>query len=175
MTTRSKRPLVLSGLFILSTLLVWWGLGLTYNHTPSVPAGIWIEAEASPKSPAMGEVVRICLDPDHQAEYRERGFLKWGLECNGSEALLKPVGALSGTLYSVSEQGILINGKLIPETAPLKQGGDGKPLRWGGGGIVPPGHVLLIAQMPTSLDSRYFGPVAIDRIQATMRPVWTWQ
>ena len=50
-----------------------------------VPAGIWIEAEAAPKSPAIGTVVRTCLDPAQQAEYRERGFLKWGLDCDGSD------------------------------------------------------------------------------------------
>lgn len=172
---RSKQPLVFSGLFIITTILTWWGLGLTYNHTPSVPAGIWIAAEIAPKAPGIGTVVRTCLDPLHQAEYRERGFLRWGLECDGSEALLKPVGALAGALYSVSEKGITLNGKLIPDTAPLKQGGDGQPLRWAGGGIVPPGHVFLVSQWPTSLDSRYFGPVAIARIQASMRPLWTWQ
>jgi type IV secretory pathway protease TraF len=39
---------------------------------------------------------------------------------------------------------------------------------------VPPGHVFLATAAPPSLDSRYYGPVAVGQIAATATPLWTW-
>jgi type IV secretory pathway protease TraF len=40
--------------------------------------------------------------------------------------------------------------------------------------IVPPGHVFLATAAPSSLDSRYYGPVAVAQISAIATPLWTW-
>ena len=40
---------------------------------------------------------------------------------------------------------------------------------------IPSDHVFLASHTPKSLDSRYYGPVAIDQITATATPLWTWK
>ena len=174
MTMRSTRPLLLASGLLVLPVVAWWALGMTLNHTPSVATGIWIEDRSAPVVPGVGEVVRACLGPEDQDVYRERGYLRWGLDCAGSEALLKPVAATAGALWSVSEAGVVVNGELLANTQPLRSDAEGRPMAWAGGGILSPGQVLLISTWPTSLDSRYFGPVPQDRILATMRPFLTW-
>lgn len=172
---RSIRPLLLgSGVLVLPVAL-WWGFGLTLNHSPSVAPGIWYADEASPEAPTVGTVVRACLDAVHQAAYRARGYLRWGLACGGSEALLKPVGAVAGDRYAVTPEGVMVNGQLVPDTQPLAADDAGRPLAWADSGSVGLGEVFLISSWPSSLDSRYFGPVALANIQATMKPLWTWR
>ncbi len=39
--------------------------------------------------------------------------------------------------------------------------------------VVPPGYVFLATAAPSSLDSRYYGPVAIEQISAIATPVLT--
>ena len=174
MATRSTKPLQLASGLLIFPVLVWWALGMTLNHTPSVATGIWYAQGTAPVSPVVGEIVRTCVEPEAQAEYRARGYLRWGIECDGSEALLKPVGAIAGDRYAVTEAGIVINGELVPDTRPLRADNAGRELTWAGEGVLAPNEVLLVSRGPTSLDSRYFGPVSRDRLIATMRPLWTW-
>ena len=174
MVTRSTWPLLLASGLLIVPVLVWWALGMTLNHTPSVATGIWYARQTAPVLPAIGDVVRTCLNPEAQAEYRARGYLRWGVECDGSEALLKPVAAVAGDRYAVTEAGIVINGELVPDTRPLRVDNAGRQLTLAGEGVLAPNEVLLISRWPTSLDSRYFGPVSTDRLIATMKPLWTW-
>ena len=39
--------------------------------------------------------------------------------------------------------------------------------------VVPPGHVFLATAAPSSLDSRYYGSVAVERISAIATPLFT--
>ena len=93
MATRSIRPLLLASGLLAAPVVAWWSLGMTLNHTPSVPTGVWYAQQRAPLSPVVGDVVRTCLEADDQAIYRARDYLRWGIDCDGSEALLKPVGA----------------------------------------------------------------------------------
>ena len=107
-------------------------------------------------------MVRTCLDPVEHDEYRQRGYLRWGIECDGSEALLKPVGAVAGDRYAITEAGIVVNGELVPDTRPLRADNAGRSMHWAGEGVLAANEVLLVSRWPTSLDSRYF-PVTTDR------------
>ena len=40
--------------------------------------------------------------------------------------------------------------------------------------VVPPGHVFLASKTDRSLDSRYYGPIAIGQISAIATPLLTW-
>ena len=55
---------------------------MTLNHTPSVATGIWYAQQTAPVSPAIGEIVRTCLNPEAQAEYRARGI------CAGASSVM---------------------------------------------------------------------------------------
>ena len=70
--------------------------------------------------------------------------------------------------------GIVVNGELVPDTRPLRAHDAGRSMRWAREGVLAPNEVLLVSRWPTSLDSRYFGPVSTDRVIATMKPLWTW-
>ena len=174
MATRSIKPLLLASGLLIAPVIAWWAFGMTLNHTPSVATGIWYAKEKAPVTPAVGDVVRTCLDPVEHDEYRQRGYLRWGIDCDGSEALLKPVAAVAGDRYAITEAGIVLNGYLVPDTKPLRADNAGRVLNWAGEGVLAANEVLLVSQLPTSLDSRYFGPVSTDRVLATMKPLWTW-
>ena len=174
MATRSIKPLLLASGLLIAPVIAWWALGMTLNHSPSVATGIWYAAQEAPLAPRVGDVVRTCLEPMDQTEYRARGYLRWGFQCDGSEALLKPVAAVAGDRYAITEAGIVLNGYLVPDTKPLRADNAGRVLNWAGEGVLAANEVLLVSQLPTSLDSRYFGPVSTDRVLATMKPLWTW-
>ena len=174
MTKSTKRWMQFSVALLIVPVVAWHAFGLRLNHTPSVPTGIWYSVERSPSELSRGDVVSVCLDDAHNALYRDRGYLRWAFECEGTEALLKPVGAVAGDRYLVTEAGIQINGELIPDTAPLRADDRGRPLQWAGAGWLAPGYVFLISRFPASLDSRYFGPVPISQVRARMEPLWTW-
>ena len=58
------------------------------------------------------------------------GYLRWGIDCDGSEALLKPVGAVAGDRYAITEAGIVVNGELVPDTRPLRADNAGRSMTW---------------------------------------------
>ena len=41
--------------------------------------------------------------------------------------------------------------------------------------VVPPGHLFLASAAPHSLDSRYYGPVAVAQVSAVATPWLTWE
>jgi type IV secretory pathway protease TraF len=67
-----------------------------------------------------------------------------------------------------------INGRRL--VLVLTQDGDGRPLpRWEGDRTLAPGEFFVVSdRIPTSFDSRYFGPLTRDQIASVRRPLVTW-
>lgn len=149
--------------------------GLRVNPTPSMPRGIWqVSRIAGPLG--RGQIVTVC-PPDIKAVRlgAERGYVPPGDCPGGYEALVKPIAAVAGDLVEVSGAGVQVNGHQVDGSAQLDRDSAGRPLRAYPAGAyqVQPGEVwLLSGHDPRSFDSRYFGPVAVDGVQGTARPVW---
>jgi conjugative transfer signal peptidase TraF len=144
---------------------------VTINTTASLPRGAWINT--GDLSPARaGDVVLICPPADAQTRrYVGAGY------CPGRLLpLLKPVAAVAGDLVRTGPSGITVNGRTIPNSAPMAQDGSNRPLTAYPFGTyrVRPGMVWLISSYNSkSFDSRYFGPLDAGGVERKERPLLT--
>lgn len=145
--------------------------GLHVNTTVSMPAGIWRQ---QPYRGGLvdGQAVVVCLPPSDLA----RRYIGPGTCPDGMEPLLKTVGAVAGDAVTLGSSGASVNGRHIPNTAPLHHDAAGRPLVAYPAGTyqVHDGEVFLLSSHdPRSFDSRYLGPIQTSLIMATAVPVLT--
>jgi conjugative transfer signal peptidase TraF len=165
----------MAGVLVMTGLASADVAGLRINDTSSMPRGLWrVVAERVPLR--HGEVVTIC--PPDTPPIRlgaGRGYIPPGLCPDGFEPLVKPIAATAGDCVAVSRTGVVVNGRLVPSTAPLTRDSAGRPLRpfTAGTCTVPRGNVWLLSEHdPRSFDSRYFGPVPAANVLGVAWPVW---
>jgi type IV secretory pathway protease TraF len=82
---------------------------------------------------------------------------------------LKRIAALPGDHVRFSPEGVYVQGKLIPDSAPEL----GIPHFPFGSYTVPADMFLGLAQNPDSWDGRYLGWMPESLISSTAQPVWT--
>ena len=124
---------------------------LTRNYTPSLPIGVY---RLRPELPvAKGEIVDLAIPsaarPLIVGRYLPAGF-----------RLLKRVVAIEGDVVCLTGGWYRVNGSAISPVAPFDS--VGRPLpAFSFCGPVPPGMAFVATPVPSSLDSRYFGPVPV--------------
>jgi type IV secretory pathway protease TraF len=156
-----RKPLVVRLLWLLIVPLSLLAVGVSsvrLNISPSLPYGLYrMHAVASPLTRGMLVVVHI---PGWSARVRP---------------FLKPVAAVAGEWVCHVGQALVIDHR---DYGPIYEAWRGDPLPSAIAAdtctMVPPGHVFLATAAPYSLDSRYYGPVAVARIAAIATPFWTW-
>lgn len=140
--------------------------GVRVNTTPSVPVGLWHLSKTG-EGIFRGDTVEVCVPPWPNVVI---GHGNCPFE---TMPLVKPVGAVAGDVVQVGPLGVAVNGHLVtgpvppPETfaAPVARVPDGLyQVREGEAWILSDRH-------PRSFDSRYFGPVCLDRIRAKAAPL----
>jgi conjugative transfer signal peptidase TraF len=113
-----------------------------------------------------GDLVEACPPIGAARAARALGYAPAG-SCPGPIIpFLKLVAAVGGDTVRTSASGVAVNGRLLPNSVPQRLQ-DG---RWI---IAPPfgarrisaGQVWLYGSSPRSLDSRYFGPVALSEVR----------
>jgi type IV secretory pathway protease TraF len=136
------------------------------NISPSAPYGLyWLSAVPTPLP--RGALVVLPVPASVQGVWSA-----W-------VPLLKPVAGVAGDV--VCRWGITLWVWSVPGAEPVSYGlvwntAHGHPLpRWEGCLVVQEGEVFLASTVEHSLDSRYFGPVALSSIHAVATPLWTWQ
>lgn len=172
MSPGARALIVLFVVFIIGILGAWLA-GFRVNVTSSYPLGIWrLEAK---RSITQGSLVLLC-PPDTPLFQAAKGFgaLRAGGCPGGYAPLLKRLAAGPGDFVEVEEEGVSVNGGLIPNSRPLQHDSQGQTLpRIEERGWVSEGEAWLLSDFnPRSFDSRYFGPVSMAQIQGTMVPVW---
>ncbi len=159
------------------TLLIILGktAGLHLNLTASYPRGIWIETGLyDPVRVGHPYVLACAPQAPLKAAFIERGYLAWGIDCEGTVALLKQVWGRAGDRWSLSADGVRLNEKLVSNTQPLEMDGAGREMPVPQAGTIPAGHVLLLSEYHSgSLDGRYFGTTPITDLIAEVKPLWT--
>lgn len=146
-------------------------LGIRINTSPSLPIGLY---RASPDPNA--NLIEFCPAEPFGSLAASRGYRDRGICGDGAAPLLKPVVANPGDIVKLSDRGIEVNGKLLPNTAPLTADTKGRPLAsWKFGRYtVQPGTVWVASSYNRrSFDSRYFGPVPTSSIRERVRPLLT--
>lgn len=137
---------------------------LIWNASASAPMGLY---RLDPKAPvARGVRVAYRPTPDQARLFDQRRYLPAGLP------LLKPVAAVDPALVCRADQTVRLDGRVVAQAR--RKDRAGRPLpTWSGCRRLSPNMVLLLAaDMPDSLDGRYFGPVSRDRILGVVTPLW---
>lgn len=145
--------------------------GVRVNASPSLPIGLY-RTTSDPTS----NLVEFCPSEPFAALSSTRGYRGKGNCTDGAEPLMKPLVAVSGDIVKVSANGIAVDGRLIPNSAPRPFDTYRRPLQhWPYGTYgVSPGSVWVISSFNArSFDSRYFGPVSVHRIRAHLKPLLT--
>lgn len=144
---------------------------LLMNYTDSVPVGLYRQGQNGAASYAGICLSRALMDR----------ALRSGLEIalgscqSGYAPILKPlVRASAAHPISFTAEGFLIDGKLLPNTAPKPRSTAGVALEHYPFGVYASGAWAISDFNRSSYDSRYFGPVDSDAIRFYAKPVWTW-
>lgn len=162
---RETLPVIL--LATMPVLMLYAG-GLRWNVTASAPRGFYAVTD-----PAQASYLSFC--PDDGGLSAQRGYRPYGLCPDLRESILKPITAKPGKWVRVTPQGTWIDGRLLPNTAPLAVDSRGRTLTpWPFGDYrLGLGEFWTVSSYdPRSYDSRYFGPVR-TRGCSYLQPFWT--
>ena len=174
--SRLRHPIVIAGVCLAVGLVLAHQAGLRLNTTRSIPLGLY---RMSNDPIVKGAYVLWC--PPKRPEFdlaKERGYIGAGFCPGGYGSMMKKVLATYDDVVSVADEGVLINGTLIPASQPVEADSLGRPLPR----FRVTDHVLASSELllmsdtnGRSFDARYFGPVHRDHIQSLIHPVWTWE
>jgi conjugative transfer signal peptidase TraF len=138
---------------------------LVWNTTASAPKGLYRVVSAN--NLKLGDLMIVKLPASEASFMNDRGYLPLGA------LLLKRVAALSGAEICRRGDRIFVKGKEIAQAK--KSDGQGRPLpQWHGCRRLRPDEVFFVnADVPDSLDGRYFGPFPMSSIVGFAYPLWT--
>lgn len=173
--SRLRYPIMIVGLCLAVGLVLVHQFGLRLNTTRSIPIGLY---RMSNDPIERGAYVLWC--PPERLEFdlaKERGYIGAGFCPGGYGNMMKKVLATHDDVVSVTDEGVRINGTLIPASQPSEVDSMGRPLpRFRVlHHVLSPSEVLMMSDTnPRSFDARYFGPIPRDIIQSRIYPLLTW-
>lgn len=141
------------------------------NASASLPIGLYrITPDPSAK------LVEFCPNEPFGSLSASRAYRGKGNCPDGAEPLMKPIVATTGETVELSAMGVAVNGRMLPNSAPLRFDTKHRLLRhWPFGEYrVMAGTVWVVSSYNArSFDSRYFGPVSATDIRSRLRPLVT--
>jgi conjugative transfer signal peptidase TraF len=146
---------------------------LRINLTSSMPLGIYRVVVMHPRSVHVGMLVAVCAPAKAAEVARRRGYLLKGACAYETETLLKRVVAASGDEVDVTAKGLVVDGRLLSNSAALVADyADHALVAWPvGRQRVADGMLWVYANHRRSWDSRYWGPVAVGNVVAVLEPI----
>lgn len=139
---------------------------VSLNVSPSAPIGLYRPVHLPL---ARNQLVVACVPPWMAALARERGYLGRGSCPRGIQPVLKRLVGLPGDVVELGQDAVTVNGAPLPDSATASYDSLGRPLphaRWGRT-VLGTGEVWLLGTAAVrSWDSRYFGAVSLDQVQA---------
>ncbi len=136
---------------------------LTWNATASVPTGLYFVSTAAL---LRGELVLAEVPPNVRILAAERHYLPIGVH------LAKRIAAVSGDQICAEDDTIFINGAAIAQRQARDSHGRTMPA-WTGCRVLADEVFLLLPEIATSFDGRYFGPIPTRAVIGKMTPLWT--
>lgn len=168
-----------SGIAIVGSVFLALGMvcnavGARINTSKSIPVGLYWMTE---RHIEKGEYVLLCPPPSNVFdEAKKRGYFGAGFCPGDYEYLMKKILAAKKNKVSISDDGVRVNGELLPFSTPLSADKQGRPLPVLRGEYeLSDSDLLLMTDVsPISFDSRYFGLVNRAQIKGVIRPIFTW-
>lgn len=152
-----------------------YAAGARINTTRSIPVGLYWTSSAPVEK---GAYVLFC--PPKLGVFddaKERGYIGAGF-CPGDYGyMMKRVLAAEDDVVSVADNGVRVNGELLPHSRPIQADKAGRPLpRFQADSYTLGNAELLLMSdvIDTSFDGRYFGFITRSQIKTVIRPVITW-
>jgi conjugative transfer signal peptidase TraF len=147
------------------------GYALCWNGSPSLPRGLYRLNRGAAVD--RGSTVLLCPPLAGARRARERRYLPEGSCPGGAGFLGKLVIATVGDVVALGPAGLTVDGISVPVSAPLPADSRGRPLAHAQYGLyrVRRGEVWVYAPHVRSLDSRYFGPIALRSVQGVLDPL----
>lgn len=142
-------------------------LPITFNHMASEPIGFyWMTHHPAP-------FAQVCLPSETEAQAIRLGVPPNPGTCpGGHEPLLKQLFVASDRHpIFFSAAGFTVDGRLLPNTAPVARTVNGKLLEHIPYGTYTRGLFAISTHHPRSYDSRYFGPVNPKSVARFARPL----
>ena len=171
MILRGLLALLSAVLTVAATAGTFQFCGIRVNASASLPIGLYrITSDQSAK------LVEFCPAEPFGSLSANRAYRGKGNCPDGAEPLMKPIVAVAGDTIEFSAAGIVVNGMLLPNSAPLRFDTKHRPLQhWQFGKFTVPSETVWVISTynPRSFDSRYFGPVTTADIQFHLRPLVT--
>lgn len=164
-------PLLVAALLLLAALAV---LSMLYadrqivlNTSPSVPPGLYVRSTAAP---AVGRLV------DFRIPAVARNYVRSRTGYDGRDwYIIKPVAAGPGDRVDTAGDWLVINGQRIAPMPPAADDAGRALPAWRASRALRAGEFFLYSdRIPNSFDSRCYGPVLIDDIDAVRVPLVTW-
>jgi len=175
---RYKRLTTLLTVAFMSVLAfgaVCFAAGARINTTRSIPLGLYWTSKL-PVS--KGAYVLFCPPKSDVFEVaKERDYISAGFCTSGYGYMMKRVFAVKGDAISVTDNGVMVNGSLLPLSKPLKadKAGRSLPMYRIHDFVLKDSDLLLMSDVTgTSFDSRYFGAISRSQIKAVIVPIFTW-
>ncbi|MBX3325615.1 MAG: conjugative transfer signal peptidase TraF [Nitrospira sp.] len=174
--SRLRHPLVIVGICLALGLLLAHQAGLRLNTTRSIPLGLY---KMTNDSIVKGASVLWC--PPQRQEFdlaKERGYIGAGFCPGGYGSMMKKILAAHNDVVSVTDDGVMINGTLLPASQPMETDSMGRLLprfRVTDHQLAPSELWLMSDTNSRSFDARYFGPIHRDHVQSHIHPIWTWE
>jgi conjugative transfer signal peptidase TraF len=165
----------IAGVAVLVLGAASYAAGARINTTKSIPVGLYLTTSEPVEK---GDYVLWC--PPKAGVFddaKERGYIGAGFCAGGYGYMMKRVLAAKDDTVTVTDDGVQVNGELLPLSKPIKADSAGRPLPRFQADQYTLGNseVLLMSDVSgTSFDARYFGPVNLSQIKTVIRPVITW-
>lgn len=165
----------IAGVAAMSLAAIGYAAGARINTTKSIPVGLYWTTDAPVE---QGAYVLFC-PPDVSvfAIARERNYIAGGF-CPGNYGyMMKRILAAKGDRVTVTNDGVSVDGNLLPYSKPIKADLAGRELpRYQSNQYTLGGSELLLMSdvSDSSFDGRYFGPISRSQIKSVIRPVMTW-
>jgi len=148
-------------------------VGIRLNLSGSIPPGIYRRIDGPI---VRGGLVLACLPANVGSFARGREYVPDGSCANGDAPIGKMVVAVEGDTIDVNADGVFVDGRFVPNSAPLPRDSRGRalPVLRVAHRLVEPKEVWLVSSYsPRSFDSRYFGGIAEGTIVSRIRPIIT--
>ena len=149
--------------------------GIRINTSKSIPVGIYRTCKAPVEK---GAFVLFCPPPGLVFDMaKERGYIAGGFCPGGYGYMMKGIAATEGDIVTVHDDGVRVDGILLPHSMPLKVDPAGRSLPYlpADTYTLDNSELFLMSDACSiSFDGRYFGPINRSQIKTVIQPVFAW-